>query len=132
MSFFRPTGGQLHLNLTNTPSTPVQLTAPNGWQNAQGQMVIRTVIFDGSTSTDVHLAYAPTSAQATAIAGSGGDLNVGTQTAGVISFALAASTYYGAPPDYISIPANSYITMWTAVSSATADVYICPGEETTH
>jgi len=132
MGYFRPTGGQLHLACTATPSTPAQLAVSGSWQNPTQEQAVRIFIFNASGSTEVHIAYGPTAAIVTAIAGAGGDTTAGVQDAGVISFGGTVPTASPGSVDYISLPANSFISAWCAVAAQTADVYICPGEETTH
>ena len=132
MAYFKPIAGQLHVNCTATPSTPVQFTYSNGSQLNEAMVDLRVLIFNASGSSEVHMAYGQSSAIVTAIAGAGGDTTAGVQDAGIITFGAAPATYYGGQPDYISIPSGSFISVWCAVAAQTADVYICPGQERTH
>lgn len=132
MGYFKPIAGQLHVSATATPSTPYQFTYTNGSQLNEVILDLRVLIFNASGSSEVHLAYGQTSAIVTAIAGAGGDTTAGVQDAGIITFGAAPATASGGTPDYISIPANSFISIWCAVAAQTADVYICPGQERSH
>jgi len=128
MGYFKPVGGQLLIDATTTPSAPVQLNSPSGAPIAEQMSAFRIMIYDAAT--EVHLAYGPTAAAVNAIAGTGSGPSAGVQTAGVMTFGGCASTVGAGSLDYIVLPSNSFLSVWTATT--TADVYITPGQETTH
>src|SRR6267154_2857719 len=128
MSYFRPVGGQLLLEATTTPSFPLQLNTPSGAPISEPVSAFRVLIYDGAT--EVHLAYGASAAAVIAIAGTGSGPTAGSQVAGVLTFGGAAGTVGVGFLDYIVLPSNSFISVWTGTS--TADVYITPGQETAH
>jgi len=128
MGYFKPVGGQLLIEATTTPSSPTQLNGPSGTLIAEPISAFRVMIYDAAT--EVHLAYGPTAAIVTAIVGTGSGPSAGVQTAGVMTFGGCAGTVGAGSLDYIVLPSNSFLSVWTATT--TADVYITPGQETTH
>ena len=128
MGYFMPTDGELHIAVTSTPSTPYQLALNTEWPVVD----LRVLMYNSSASTEVQMAYGQTAAIVAAIAGAGGDTATGKQNAGILTFGCASGTYAPGVPDFITLPAGSFISVWTAVAATTADCYICPGIERAH
>jgi len=128
MSYFRPVGGQILFEATTTPTSPIQLTLAGGTPISEAVTAFRVMIYDAAT--EVHLAYGPTVAAVAAVAGTGSGPTAGQQVAGVITFGGCATAVGAGSLDYIVLPSASFISVWTA--TATADVYITPGQETAH
>jgi hypothetical protein len=133
MGYFRPTSGQILIETTTTPIAAFQLLAQGGGPIPEPLMAVRVTISNAASSIVVHLAYGATAVAANLIAAnaqSSGDVNPGAQINGLITFIGAVTAGPGLLADYIVIPSNSFITVWS--DGGTSDVYICPGQETTH
>ncbi len=125
MGYFKPIGGEVLIEASTTPSAPIQLLTP---PVAEQMSAFRVLIYD--SATEVHLAYGPTAAAVNLIAGTGSGPTAGQQNSGVITFGGGATTVSSGFLDYIVLPSASFLSVWT--STTTGDVYITPGQETTH